>query len=119
MFPTAWPTTARFSTTGRNQKGARNAGGLGGGDTAGRGQPHAPTFHLNQCSLGSPQAQIHTGVESGPSDQAQRETGRQRLKEARAWENAAGARPGDKGGQVSTAAGALPEACCAGERLSV
>lgn len=45
--------------------------------------------------------------------------GRQRLKEAWAWENAAGAGPGDKGGQVSTAAGALPEACCAGERLSV
>ena len=88
----------------------------GGGDTAGRGQPQAPAFHLNQCSVGSSQAHIHTGVESGPSDQAQRETGRQQLKEAWAWENAAEARPGNKGGQVSTAAGALPEACRAGER---
>ena len=59
-------------------------------DAAGRGQPQAPALHLSPSSVSGPQAHVHTGVESGPSDQAQRETRRQWLKEAWAWENAAG-----------------------------
>lgn len=83
-----------------------------GGDLGGV-SPGLPPFTPTTAHAAAPRP-THTGFESGSEGKG--ETAGQQLKGAWAWENAVGAKPGRKRGQVSTAVTVLSEVHSAGER---